>query len=229
MINLLKQALEVALNHKQMGKLSPSDFNVLVNQKILAIQMNLFSEFRKLNYKKMRYQDTPNYGDEAKYLKQAQEYYVKEKDITFNLAKCNIATQVDDYLLFNDLFTNNARIDKVDLAQFNSISRLPEFRATTCMPICTVNDGVIKVSPSLTNASLVYFRKPKTAKYTYEIVGETEVFNPSKSDFQDIDIHPIMLEALYIEMLLHYGINLKDEYAVQGVNVLKQQEQINNQ
>ena len=76
---------------------------------------------------------------------------------------------------------------------------------------------------------MVYFRKPKTPKYTYNVIGETEVFNPSSPDFQDIDMHPIMLEAIYIEMLMDYGINLKDEFAIQGVNMLKQTEQINKQ
>ena len=42
-------------------------------------------------------------------------------------------------------------------------------------------------------------------------------------------MHPIMLEAIYIEMLMDYGINLKDEFAIQGVNMLKQNEQINKQ
>jgi len=42
-------------------------------------------------------------------------------------------------------------------------------------------------------------------------------------------MHPIMLEAIYIEMLMDYGINLKDEFAIQGVNMLKQTEQINKQ
>ena len=39
---------------------------------------------RKLSYRKMRFQDTPNYGDESSYLKQAQEYYITEKSISFN-------------------------------------------------------------------------------------------------------------------------------------------------
>lgn len=230
MINLLKQALETVLNHKQMGKLSPSDFNTLLAKNIWNIYANIFADMRKLSYRKMRFQDTPNYGDESFYLKQAQEYYIAEKTISFNQAKCDLTQNVEDYFLFNDLFTNNANVSKVDLSQFNSISRLPEFTPTNCQPICTLNGGILKISPStIKNADLVYFRKPKTPKYTYEVIGETEVFNPSSPDFQDIDMHPIMLEAIYIEMLMDYGINLKDEFAIQGTNLLKQNEQINKQ
>ena len=38
-----------------------------------------------------------------------------------------------------------------------------------------------------------------------------------------------LLEYPDIEMLMDYGINLKDEFAIQGVNMLKQNEQINKQ
>lgn len=230
MINLLYDAVQIATNHKQMGKISPSDFNKLVNKNILGLFTQVFSNSRKLHYRKMKFQDTPNYGDEAQYVRQAQEYYITEKAITFNDAKCTIASQVSDYFLYNDLYTNKAKVDKVDLTQFNQISKLPDFSATSCTPICTLNGGIIKVSPSdIVNATLVYFRKPKQAKYTFDVVGEREVFNPSKADFQDVDIHPVMFEALYIEMLSDYGINLKDEFAIQGATLLKQEEQANKQ
>lgn len=166
-----------------------------------------------------------NYGDEAQYLKQAQEYYITENVITFNEAKCTISNQVSDYFLFNSMYSDKANIDKVDLLQFNQIDKLPDFSTTTCTPICTLNNGIINVSPSdIINATLVYFRTPKQAKYTFDVVGEIEVFNPSKADFQDVDIHPIMFEALYIEMLSDYSINLKDEFAIQGATLLKQEE-----
>ena len=230
MINLLYDAVQIATNHKQMGKLSPSDFNKLVNKNIFGLFTQVFSNSRKLHYRKMKFQDTPNYGDEAQYVKQAQEYYITEKAITFNDAKCTVANQVSDYFLFNSMYSNKANIDKVDLLQFNQIAKLPDFSTTSCTPICTLNNGIIKVSPSdIVNATLVYFRTPKQAKYTFDVVGEREVFNPSKADFQDVDIHPIMFEALYIEMLSDYGINLKDEFAIQGATLLKQEEQVNKQ
>jgi CMP-N-acetylneuraminic acid synthetase len=65
MINLLKQALETVLNHKQMGKLSPSDFNTSLAKNIWNIYVNIFANMMKLSYRKMRFQDTPNYADES--------------------------------------------------------------------------------------------------------------------------------------------------------------------
>ena len=65
MINLLKQALETVLNHKQMGKLSPSDFNTSLAKNIWNIYVNIFADMRKLSYRKMRFRDTPNYGGET--------------------------------------------------------------------------------------------------------------------------------------------------------------------
>ena len=46
MINLLKQALETVLNHKQMGKLSPSDFNTSLAKNVWNIYVNIFADMR---------------------------------------------------------------------------------------------------------------------------------------------------------------------------------------
>ena len=65
MLNTFKNFIELALNKNQMGKPSPSEFNHAVAESLLKNYSALFSDFRKLNYKKSRFQDTANYGNES--------------------------------------------------------------------------------------------------------------------------------------------------------------------
>ena len=90
MINSFKQFIELALNKNQMGKPSPSEFNHAVAQSIQKNYSNMFAELRKLNYRKSRFQDTPNYGNEAEYIKQAQEYYIKEESVPLTDGKAQM-------------------------------------------------------------------------------------------------------------------------------------------
>jgi hypothetical protein len=107
MINSFKQFIELALNKNQMGKPSPSEFNHAVAQSIQKNYSNMFADLRKLNYRKSRFQDTPNYGNEAEYIKQAQEYYIKEESVLLTAGK---AQMPDDFYLLNTVYSDKAEV-----------------------------------------------------------------------------------------------------------------------
>lgn len=233
MLYILYDTVNTVLNHNQQGKVTYMEFNTVAGEVVWGIYSNLFSDVRKSLYRKMRYQDVPNYGDEASYKKQAMEYYITEKTVTMDSGVANLYTEIDDIFLFNSAFSDRAEIEKTDLRVYRKISRLPEYRASGCLPICTYNDGVLKVAPQQEEVDVVYFRKIKPPKLTFRIIedenGETEVYDPSQPDFQELDMHPVMLHAVFIEILGYLGLNLKEEYALQYVAQMKQQEQLNNQ
>ena len=229
MIIALKDTLDAVLNHKQMNKLSTDEYNAILPQVVGNIQSTLFSEFRKLNYRKMRFQDTPNYGNEALYLKQAIEYYIKEYQITLTDSKADLSQVLNDYMLINSVFTKKTECEKTDLVIFNKLNRIAKTNPTGCMPIYTLNGTTIKVSPETDKVDVAYYRKAKTPKLTSVIVGETEVFDDTAQDFQDIDMHPIMLQAIFIELLAYHGVNLQDQFALQMSERLKQEEMIKAQ
>ena len=65
MINQFYISVQDVLNKNQMGKISPSEFNSFVNDRINKIQRNLFADFRKLSYRNSKFQATSNYGNES--------------------------------------------------------------------------------------------------------------------------------------------------------------------
>lgn len=226
MINSFKQFIELALNKNQMGKPSPSEFNHAVAQSIQKNYSNMFADLRKLNYRKSRFQDTPNYGNEAEYIKQAQEYYIKEESVPLTAGK---AQMPDDFYLLNTVYSYKAEVEKNDLRIFNTLKRNPKLQPTTCSPICTYNDGELKVFPLLTTVDVTYFREPKMPKWTYRIIGGKESFDQSQPDYQDLDIHPIMYDKLFVDTLGLLGLNIRDEFASQYVAQMKQEEMIASQ
>ena len=230
MINSFKQFIELALNKNQMGKPSPSEFNHAVAQSIQKNYSNMFADLRKLNYRKSRFQDTPNYGNEAEYIKQAQEYYITEQEgVVITNGKADLLNLIPDFYLFNSAFTDKAEVEKNDLRIFNTLKRNPKLQPTTCSPICTYNDGELKVFPLLTTVDVTYFREPKMPKWTYRIIGGKESFDQSQPDYQDLDIHPIMYDKLFVDTLGLLGLNIRDEFASQYVAQMKQEEMIAQQ
>lgn len=226
MINSFKNFIELALNKNQMGKPSPSEFNHAVAESQMKNYSEMFADLRKLNYRKSRFQDTPNYGNEAEYIKQAQEYYIKEQTLPLTAGK---AQMPDDFYLLNSVYSDKAEVEKNDLRVFNALKRNPSVQPTTCSPICTYNDGELKVFPLLTTVDVTYFRQAKMPKWTYRIIGGKESFDQSQPDYQDLDIHPIMYHKLFVDTLGLLGLNIRDEFASQYVAQMKQEEMIASQ
>ena len=222
MLNSFKNFIELALNKNQMGKPSPSEFNHAVAESLLKNYSALFSDFRKLNYKKSRFQDTPNYGNESENLKQSLEWYVTDGKIVGGVLP-------DDVNLINAMYSGDSELEKVDLETFNTLKRSRKNKPTVCNPIFSYNDGKLSVFPVVNDIDIVYFRKLKMPKWTYRIVGGVTVFDPDQPDFQDLDIHPIMYHQLFIDVLGLLGLNIKEEYAMQYVSQMKQEEQVNMQ
>jgi len=224
---LYKTVLNVS-NKNQRGKITPSEFNNLTNQSIKAIYSELFSDFRKLNARSNRLQDSPNYGKEAFNLKQAIEYYVK--DVVTTVSKDRLKLPADFYAV-NSLFGDDAEYQKTDLVQFNRLKSSGRMKPTSSAPIYSLNGGELKIAPAVDNKrlNLVYYRTPKAPKWTYVIVGGTEMFNPDAPDYQDLDIHPMLLHRLFVEIMSLIGINLRDEYISQAVAQMKQVEVMNEQ
>ena len=222
MLNTFKNFIELALNKNQMGKPSPSEFNHAVAESLLKNYSALFSDFRKLNYKKSRFQDTANYGNEAENLKQSLEWYVTDGTLVDGKLP-------EDVNLVNALFSGDSEFDKVDLEMFNTLKRSRKNKPTKCNPIFTYNDGVLRIFPEMEDVEIVYFRKLKLPKWTYRLIGGVTTFDPDQPDYQDLDIHPIMYHQLFVDVLGLLGLNIKEEFTMQYVAQMKQEEQVNMQ
>lgn len=233
MIDLFYKSILTALNENQRGKTSPLDFNFNVNQAVKKIVDNLFADFSKLNSKKSKFQSTSNYGDQAFNLKQAIEHYITEKNVSLvkkdGQESFNVIVPPKDYMLVNSIFSGDNEFSHTDALQFNKLKRSGRMKPNLCSAIYTIKDGGIEVFPEVEKVDLVYFRKPKFAKWTFRLIKDVETFDPSQKDFQDLDIHPMLLSKLFVETLLLCGLNLRDQDVGQYIQMMKQEEIQNSQ
>jgi hypothetical protein len=226
MINILYNIINTALNKNQMGKISPSEYNSALYEALMKIYAELFADFRKLNYRKMRFQDSAGYGNEAFNLKQVLEYFVRERNIVTSGREFTLA---EDVMFLSSVFDEDVEYEKTDLKVFNSLTRSSKMAPTICSPIYTLNENIVKTQPFKTPITITYFRKLKQPKWTYLVVNGVEMFNQDATDFQDIDMHPIMLSRIFVEVLGICGLNLQMDQVENYVNAMKQENIVNKQ
>ncbi|HFI4796521.1 TPA: hypothetical protein ACGQK4_002240 [Elizabethkingia anophelis] len=202
------------------------EFNSIVGNAQLKVISELFSVFKKTSYREMRMQLANNYGNDAFTQKQLIEFYVTSKEININGGKAQLPP---DVLYVESVFDSDNEYEKVELKTFNSLSRAKRMRPSQCLPVFTLNNNEIRISSNKSSVELDYIRKSKTPKYTFQIVQGIEMFNPSASDFQDIDIPEALFTQLLTEVLSMAGLNVREQEVEAYANGLKQEEMYNNQ
>ena len=218
-IDVLYNAVNVVLNKDQRGKLSPFDFNNVANQAVNSVFDRLFDVYRRAITRRNKFNYGAGLADDTKFTKQAIEFYEEEK--VFDLKNGELV--LDKTIMFVDgVFADNVVVTASELKTFNALTRTKRMMPSLCSPIYTNHNGVLKTSPKLNKLSLSFIRRPKPAKWTYNIVSNLPLFNPSAPDFSDVDIHPSMVDELFKEILLLSGVHLKDLESVQVINALKQ-------
>ncbi len=63
---------------------------------------------------------------------------------------------------------------------------------------------------------LLYIRKPKTPKWTYNIVAGNPMYNAGASDKQDIDLHQSLYPKVVVKILQYAGLSLREMDIVQA-------------
>ncbi len=225
-IDRLYTLINVLLNKDQRGKITVMEFNSIVGNAQLKVVSELFSVFKKTSYREMRMQLANNYGNDAFIQKQLIEFYVTSKEININGGKAQLPP---DVLYVESVFDSDNEYEKVELKTFNSLSRTKRMRPSQCLPVFTLNNNEIRISSNKTSVELDYIRKTKTPKYTFQILQGIEMFNPSASDFQDIDIPEALFTQLLTEVLSMAGLNVREQEVEAFANGLKQEEMYNNQ
>lgn len=99
---------------------------------------------------------------------------------------------------------------------FNIIKNDADAKPTTAMPVCLKVGEKLSVAPStiISGVTITYLRNPIMANWTFNMISGAEVFDPSKNDFRDIDLHPGEETNIVIKTLSTFGINLKENDVV---------------
>lgn len=134
--------------------------------------------------------------------------------------------------------TNAVYIDSIltqDDKEFEQCASYKDFKtlkpnATIDFPLSIRFGNSIETYPIAANKNITisFIRKPLIPNWTYSVVANNELFNPSHQNFRDADVHPSEEDAIVIRVLKRFGVNLKENeiaaMASQTENINTQQE-----
>lgn len=212
-INRVFETVKTLANTDGRGNYKPSDFDLALHNTMLEKYDAYITEINQMVNRENR--GLINGG-----LENVPDR-IREKLLHFLVSSNNITKTGSYYVLPTDLryfdtVTNFSVGNKEET--FEPCKSMEEFNlikstvASAQYPIYIKTSNGLKVAPdTFTAISIYYLRNPKFPKWTFTTFGGAEMFNPSASDFQDIDMHPSEEVDLIRGVCLRMGINLKEQ------------------
>lgn len=209
MIDRIFQTVKTYVNTDGHGNFTPKKFNTILHNKVLEHFENLFFEANQMVNRQNR--GLLNGGIEnitEKVRERIQHYIVPETTLTYSAPYFILPT---DLHYFDVVLYNN---EIIDLCKSTKEFKIVETaNPTEDYPIGLKQGQRLSVRPStiVDTVTMSYLRKPIEAKWTYQLVLDVEQFNPSASDFVNVDIHPSQEVDITLSVLEGFGVELKEK------------------
>tara|TARA_R110002167_G_scaffold331706_1_gene538396 strand:+ start:40049 stop:40756 length:708 start_codon:yes stop_codon:yes gene_type:complete len=228
MIDTIYQLLKTIINKELRGNITPAEFNLIAKQVQNQIFKGYFEDANRDKNKDNRGLANKNYANlpfnQRQWIDQFSAFAVlvpqsfPPSGQTF--AQFTLPTNL--YLLKDRGLSFGANtIDEVESADFlalNSSSAAP----STTFPVYERYSTTIRVSPvAVTAVDCRYLRLPADPKWTYSIVGTTELYNPAETDAQDFELHEAEFANITIQMLSYFGVNIREGDIAKYAEALK--------
>lgn len=222
LLDRLYQTAQAIVDKETQDYLRPLYFNLYVNNGVFNIFNKLISDVKSNTRKSNWMLDGKNLADFEEHTKQLLEHYLTPTTITSNNGYFTLGSEI---ALIQDVSKDNIILEKVDVDDFTLLKRNKVSPPTDCSPICTKIGSTLMVEPiSITEIDVFYLRTPEKAKWTFEEVNGKPMFNPTASDFKDVDIPEVLFDELLTDILRQVGISNREQLLV---NSAIQEEQSN--
>ena len=136
----------------------------------------------------------------------------------------------DMYVIADQGVTTSAGI-LVDEVERNAIAIMArsEVAPTELYPVYEWFGSTLKVYPTtITSVNFRYIRKPLNPKWTYTIVANKEMYDPSNASFQDFELDSSEFYNIILRMLTYFGINLREPEVVKIAELMKDKDNVKN-
>lgn len=209
-VNKIHKTLRVLLNTEGRGNVARSDVDSLINTSVNELFEEMFEELT-------RYLNRQNRGligialeSVTEKTRERIQHYLEGKEITSNQ---NVFVLPKEIRHLDSIFNREIIGDfNIELCSTNKEFLLSKDYVYSFYPIGLITSNVLTVLPeSIRKIYVSYLRNPIPCKFTYQIINEVELFDPTKTDFKDIDIHPSQEYDLLMRVALKMGINLKEK------------------
>lgn len=199
-INSVRNTVLFLLNKSNKGYVGVDEFNSFCQLAQLSIFEDLFTQYNQFINRENRRLTGTEYANLPKNLREQidvfAEYTTQSNFVYDSLINLWSYTGADLYRAENlSLVDANAKkidIDEVQKRELNVMMNSPLTTPSLLFPVYTrigSDFRVVPLVPSTSYVEMFYIKTPTPPKWTFTVVGGNPIFNPSASDFQDIQLH----------------------------------------
>jgi len=209
MINNVRNTVLTILNKENRGYLTPEQFNSYARYAQQNVFNLYFSEYTKMVSMKNARRLGSDYGDRVRELQASIEVFT---------TAVTLSKSGDSYLKPADLFKplslryNGKVIDEVSVSKEMYLDAANICGPTDTYPVFVDKNNKYFIKPSTITSTidLVYTRVPSEPKWTYEMVADNPIFNPSALDYQDFELGADTEIALVLEICKLAGLTIRE-------------------
>lgn len=224
LIDRIYKKVKTFVNTDVRGNVTPVEFNLFLHDALQERQNELIGLINQHQNRANRGLSGSGIENLSENHRQKLQHYLSLETVTTNT---NGQIAIPSQAVFIDLIENDNGV------AFEQCSNYSEFRtlktiANTDLPLSIQFGNTIETYPLAVEQSvnISFIKKPITPNWTYEVISENEIFNPSHVNFRDAHAHPSEEDVLVVKVLKRFGINLKEN---EITAIASQTEQINNQ
>lgn len=228
MIDIIYKTLLTIINKENQGYVSPTEFNLMLNNVIQEIFRSYFEDENRDKNKENRGLTNRGYSHLSFNQRQRITEFAASEVLTApaTSAPYSIFTLPKDlYFIEHDgISTLSGKV--FDEVERSSVARMlgTEVAPTELYPVYEDYGNTIRTYPeSIKSIDLRYIRTPKVPNWTYFVLPNgQEMFNPSNPDFQDVELHQSEFSNIVLRLLSYFGINLREGDVIQIAETLKE-------
>ena len=229
MIDKVYTLLLFLLNKENKGYITPEEFNTLAYKIQNQILTDLFIESNKAKIRTNRGNNNIGLTNNEFTVYQRLEHLITTSSRTvekINELKGKVTLPKDVWFLIpNGVSKDNITIEQVEQHTVNYLLSINA--QSEDMPIYVLSSGQLTLYPLLTqDIDITYMRKPKKPKWTFQLVKDSPLFNPSDQLFQDFDLHESEFSNIILRMLPELGLTIREQDVIEYGEKLKENEKI---
>ena len=208
-IDYVRTTVLNVLNKENRGFLTPDQFNTYAKTAQQEIFNSYSEEHGKLVALKNARRLSADHGDRIKQLEDLLDSFVKAVTIS---QSAGVYPKPSDMQYPLYLRYGGVEAQKVKWAKAIYLNMSNLTAPSSSYPVYTESEAGYTMNPYTSTQSLdmVYVRELADPKWTYEVIGQDPVFNPSASDYQDFEL-PIEEAPNLISIILPMaGVSIRD-------------------
>jgi hypothetical protein len=194
------------------GNVTPSELKLVLNDVVNEVYEGYLAELNRMMNRENRGLIGRGLENLPDRIREKLQYFLTEANLTYQAPLFNFPSNlryVDSIYYDGDAEVESSK----NALEFKTVCRFTDTAPTVKYPIYIRKGNSIQVAPALITSKVTiwYLRNPLIANWTYVVVNGAELFDPSKGDFRDIDLHPSEENTVVLMALLRFGINLKEQ------------------